>query len=89
MILLARGGDVGAHGQEAPAPCFVRQQPEISLQLDYPDVLLGQVVGEAHAEVVCEAQRLLLPGVQAQQQVLGVAALDPLVRVLGQPGVRS
>jgi len=87
--LFAGGGEVGADRQEplgvaggAPAA------GDLLLELDHPQVPLGEVVVERHPEVVGEAQHLDLAVIQAQQQVLrlGPLALGPIT-VVGEGGV--
>lgn len=64
LVLLAGGAEVGAEGEEllgagdrAPAA------GDLLLQLDHPDVALGEVVVERDAEVVREAQHVLVVAV--------------------------
>jgi len=74
--VLARGGNVAADRQEALGA--LRGAPaagDLLLELDHSDVLLGLVVFERHPEVVGEAKHVGLVALQAQQQVMGLAAL--------------
>lgn len=74
--MLAGGGDVAAHGQEAlGALGGAPAAGDLLLEFDHADVLLGLVVAERHAEVVSEAQHVGLIALQAHQQVVGLAAL--------------
>ena len=86
LTLLARCRDVGAHPQVARRALLgAPGSRDLLLQLDHADVLLGEIVGERDTEVISESERLGLLAVQAQQQVLGLAALHAS-GLLSRPG---
>jgi hypothetical protein len=69
LAVFAGGGQVGPDCQKRSGAVFgTPAAADLLLELDHPDVALGLVVGEVHAEVGGETQHVVAVKLQAAQQ---------------------